>query len=550
MKRVTNLRVLIAVALLTILIGCGGGGGGGTGLNLSRVKVDEDRAGKATIGPAGGTITATGADGAVYTLTVPADALTDPTEIALYPVIDIQGQPFPGGMTAGFHLTPEGLQFDRAATLTVQLPAGTDTTNLTGFGYAGDGEELHLYPMLVEGSTLTFQISHFSGGAGGRGPGGPGRPTNTVSAVEHDIALAVQKSTSEADLVVDLFNILKQWYEASVRPGLVAAAGADPVGPAIDRYAVWRQWVMTGRGFSTNVQAQLRANLGSELVEAAILAAEAIRAGINRANQRCVANTDLRQAVTVLRLQRRASNLDLDDEHPDLRLQPVKDGLCVKVKIETEFPSTLQIGQTGTLRVRAGYTLGGGSVKFLEEMAITQIPNFATDNTPYGGPSQGGLWLERSYTRAGDQPLQLHIIARFQRADLRDLMAEVYLSAGGTPGIKRCTDLAGTYRGMVTLKDLGTGHEEYVVDRTLDVTDTTVGNAGYFADYSVSWVPSPEDPLQWTTSGQVSFPDGSVSMTATITTRPDGKCDSLHLVQISRYPNGLAFSEHTFDGRK
>src|SRR4051794_10040171 len=106
---------IVALVPLAVPMGCGsgsgGGGGGGTpSLGLSRVSVDESRAGKATIGPEGGVVTATSSDGIVYTLTIPKDAILDPTEVKLYPVSKIASLPFDGGLAAGVHFTPEGLQ--------------------------------------------------------------------------------------------------------------------------------------------------------------------------------------------------------------------------------------------------------------------------------------------------------------------------------------------------------------------------------------------------------------------------------------------------------
>src|ERR1044071_5094987 len=109
-------RAFVLAAILLTLIGCGGGGGG-NGLNLSRVHVDSGRVARSNIGPGGGMITARGANGNVYTLTIPADSLLLPTDISMYPVKSIDGlapesRQLTSGFAGGVHFTPEGLIFN------------------------------------------------------------------------------------------------------------------------------------------------------------------------------------------------------------------------------------------------------------------------------------------------------------------------------------------------------------------------------------------------------------------------------------------------------
>src|SRR5690242_19544862 len=94
---IRKLLPICAVMLSAILIGCGGGGGGGaSSLGLTEVKVDEGRAVKKILDDTGGVVTATGADATIYTLTIPAGALMEETEIGLYPISSLNKPLFAG----------------------------------------------------------------------------------------------------------------------------------------------------------------------------------------------------------------------------------------------------------------------------------------------------------------------------------------------------------------------------------------------------------------------------------------------------------------------
>jgi len=75
----------------------------------------------ATIGAPGGVITATSAGGAHFRLELPAGALFGDEDIRMTPLSQVTGTLISGGLLAGVHLEPEGLQFVRPATLTIAL---------------------------------------------------------------------------------------------------------------------------------------------------------------------------------------------------------------------------------------------------------------------------------------------------------------------------------------------------------------------------------------------------------------------------------------------
>src|SRR5690348_14436311 len=72
---------------------------------------DKARTVKLTIPLTGGSLSATGGDGTVYTLTVPDKALLSAQEISMTPLAAMDALPLGGGLAAGVQLEPEGLRF-------------------------------------------------------------------------------------------------------------------------------------------------------------------------------------------------------------------------------------------------------------------------------------------------------------------------------------------------------------------------------------------------------------------------------------------------------
>jgi hypothetical protein len=72
-----------------------------------------------TIGPAGGQISAKGADGTVYSLDIPKNALAGVTKITMTPLSKVSGMPFDGKQAYAVQLEPEGLYLYYDAILTI-----------------------------------------------------------------------------------------------------------------------------------------------------------------------------------------------------------------------------------------------------------------------------------------------------------------------------------------------------------------------------------------------------------------------------------------------
>ncbi len=86
--------------------------------------LEDTRSASASIGRAGGAISATGADGTQFTFTVPPNALPEDTLITMTPIAGTTGAPW--SVARGVRFAPAGLQFYRYATLQIEAPAGRE----------------------------------------------------------------------------------------------------------------------------------------------------------------------------------------------------------------------------------------------------------------------------------------------------------------------------------------------------------------------------------------------------------------------------------------
>jgi hypothetical protein len=117
-----------------------------------------------TIGSAGGTLDATGADGTTYELHIPAGALVSDQDISMTPVSSIAGLPFTS-LVGAVDLQPDGLQLLAPARLTI-TPAGgaPPLADQSFFAYEGAGDDFHNYPPVNDSGTLAIDLPHFTGG--------------------------------------------------------------------------------------------------------------------------------------------------------------------------------------------------------------------------------------------------------------------------------------------------------------------------------------------------------------------------------------------------
>jgi hypothetical protein len=120
----------------------------------------------ADMGWAGGTIEASGPAGASYRLEIPPEALPVQTTITMTPLSELTGF---GSLDAslehmlGVELEPEGLQLLVPATLTMMPAVALPPAGIATGDYLGHGEDAGLLLADTTDTTITFEISHFSG---------------------------------------------------------------------------------------------------------------------------------------------------------------------------------------------------------------------------------------------------------------------------------------------------------------------------------------------------------------------------------------------------
>ena len=78
----------------------------------------------------GGTLQATGADGTVYSLTIPSGALLVETAITMTPIVSISGGDLPSASLLGVDLQPSGLRLYEFADLSIAPPQLSPTANI------------------------------------------------------------------------------------------------------------------------------------------------------------------------------------------------------------------------------------------------------------------------------------------------------------------------------------------------------------------------------------------------------------------------------------
>ena len=132
----------------------------------AKPRIDAARARRGTLGRLGGTVSATGADGTIYALVVPPGALTADTAITLTPLRAIAGLPVTGP-AVGVQFGPDGLVLRQPATLRITRKGAAPRTTV-GYVYVGNGRDVALERARRAGSSLTIEISHFSGAGAGQ----------------------------------------------------------------------------------------------------------------------------------------------------------------------------------------------------------------------------------------------------------------------------------------------------------------------------------------------------------------------------------------------
>lgn len=348
----------------------------------------------ATVDSAGGSIDAMGADGTRYTLAVPRHALREPTVITMTPLASVEHFPTEAGASAAVLFEPHGLVMAVPAELTIVAP-GPFAAGSAGFSQSS--EAFVLEPARIRGDTARLLVGHFSS-AGTTAPTAeevaaltPGSASAEATA-RHGVTEELSRASlageqPDQDVVA---GHLKNWFENGVIPGLeAAAAGQREVEEAV---AEWIRWL-------TNLQTWADGHLEPEAARGHAAAAVALRAGIDRLNQRCRDANDVAYVGEILHLAALAALLGADDVDPSLGLDEVFADLCVRVAIEASLPEPFVQGST--LTVRAGLAIGDHPADYETPLDITLTSATANLSRASGMTSSGGEFTSEVDLREG-----------------------------------------------------------------------------------------------------------------------------------------------------
>ncbi len=304
------------------------------------VSLDNDHTASARIDTEGGTLSVTAADGSKFMLTVPKDALLSEEIITMTVVSAVNGLPLKGGLTASVQLAPEGLELFEPAVLTVTLPTAPDLKKSIGFAYHAAGQEFHLYPLEVSGTTMRFKVLHLSGYGAGQGNASDASqytPTSPQAQAENELGAALAECRAAGqDCELDTARteqIMRDWYNDGVQPELSAAETDDAVlDDALIAYFQWaRQLALLGideSKFSKENQSALNSIVTG------------LKNAIDRAYDRCVNNHDASEVAVMLRRAKLAAMLGLD-KRPGLDLNSVADKVFKCARFELDLDSTI-----------------------------------------------------------------------------------------------------------------------------------------------------------------------------------------------------------------
>ncbi|HEY3498208.1 MAG TPA: hypothetical protein VGK73_26100, partial [Polyangiaceae bacterium] len=139
-----------------------GSGGEGGAADGSAIVVDAKRAVTLELDVAGGSIEATGGDGTVYRLALPAGALLGPVEITLTPVLDLTNRPLTGALHGGVLFEPDGLLLQKPGTLEI-VPPSPLPSDAVVLAFDGEAAAYHAVPEEETSGSLRIMVTHFSG---------------------------------------------------------------------------------------------------------------------------------------------------------------------------------------------------------------------------------------------------------------------------------------------------------------------------------------------------------------------------------------------------
>lgn len=268
---------------------------------------DSGRSVTKTVSPDGGTVSTTGADGTVYTLSFSKDSLGSDQVITMTPLAAVNNLPGKHPLAAGVQLDPQGLQLGQPATLTIKLATPIPPANQLSFASEDSGVDFHLYQQTYDPQTITMKIVHFT--EYGVFPGSASdlfaqMKYGTLSyqslaeqfraalgAMHQAQVMAAPEPYTWNQIESQFVAVQEAWYQQKVLPQMELAVDAnandDQVNAAISEVFQWEH--------SIQLLGVENADLDAEWVKLQDMVKQAIVNAYARAYTRCVNNHDLAQ---------------------------------------------------------------------------------------------------------------------------------------------------------------------------------------------------------------------------------------------------------------
>jgi hypothetical protein len=389
-----------APAFLTVLLATGACGHDSTAPG-GTVQLEATQAVTARIGSAGGQLRATDTRGRTYVLDIPPLALRDSVDITLTPVASYD-LPSGASLVAAAQFAPDGLQLAVPGRLAIVVPGGAPT--VAGFGYSGQGEDLHLDLLGRRGDTLFIPVRHFSG-AGVAATTDialltPSPPSGAAVQAYIDLETLTQagRETGAYD-VQGLAHVLEVWATTVVIPALSAATSEQTLLNAVGQYDDWESILICGADVCTGIPLHLwpeavRLDIVGHLLQdrsdAQLVLARALKAGIDRLMAECTTGHDLQAAANALYWEGLALANEVQSLVPGLESEAFYDAFCVRVVFESvTLSDPLVTNAPAQLQVRAGLRYGGGTVDHADPVHITVSASNAAPATLEGNTANG-----------------------------------------------------------------------------------------------------------------------------------------------------------------
>lgn len=309
----------------------------------------------------GGTITTSAPDGSTFTLTIPAQALLSDEKISMTPLSAVSGDPLGLQLAAGVQLQPEGLQFVKPVTLTIDPATPVPAAEETSIVADADGSDLHLYPVESDPTTYTFHLMHFTIAAVAHATPEARAEQMARIPAHHEAARAqelagVDAAAKSGDMSAEeaaerMRTLYRQVFDSTIRPRMFQAMTDWRV--FVEAAIAWRSWEreVQLRGFNDIISQAQESEMQA-------MYSEAFATFVKEFHRRCVEDRDLGAAQVLLALERRRQ-LEGGSDESAMIMDRIERCATFELEFDSRFEQTLNgyFGGSGTKDLHVNATV-------------------------------------------------------------------------------------------------------------------------------------------------------------------------------------------------